>query len=113
METTTIVKVAVYCRVSSDDQAERGTIDVQRDFAKNYIELYHLSLYDYYCDDGVSGTIPMKDRPEGARLLQDAAGKQFDTILFYKLDRIGRKTTVILDAIQAFTAYGIAVRSMT
>ncbi|SDC33600.1 site-specific DNA recombinase [Succiniclasticum ruminis] len=113
METTTIVKVAVYCRVSSDDQAERGTIDVQRDFAKNYIELYHLSLYDYYCDDGVSGTIPMKDRPEGARLLQDAAGKQFDSVLFYKLDRIGRKTTVILDAIQAFTAYGIAVRSMT
>lgn len=106
-------KVAVYCRVSSDDQAERGTIDVQKDFARNYIELYHLQLYDYYCDDGVSGTIPMKDRPDGARLLQDAARQDFDTVLFYKLDRIGRKTTVILDAIQAFTAHGIAVRSMT
>ena len=113
METTTTVKVAVYCRVSSEDQAERGTINVQKDFAKNYIELYQLSLYDYYCDDGISGTVPMKDRPEGARLLQDAADKHFDTILFYKLDRIGRKTTVILDAIQSFTAHGIAIRSMT
>ena len=106
-------KVAVYCRVSSDDQAERGTIDVQKDFAKNYIELYHLQMHDIYCDDGVSGTVPMKDRPEGARLLQDAAQRKFDTVLFYKLDRIGRKTTVILDAIQAFTTHGIAVRSMT
>ena len=113
METTTTVKVAVYCRVSSEDQAERGTIDVQKDFAKNYIALYQLSLFDYYCDDGISGTVPMKDRPEGARLLQDAADKHFDTILFYKLDRIGRKTTVILDAIQSFTAHGIAIRSMT
>ena len=113
MKELTTEKVAIYCRVSSDDQAERGTIDVQKEFAKNYIELYHLHLYDYYCDDGISGIIPMKDRPEGARLLQDAAGKQFDTVLFYKLDRIGRKTTVILDAIQAFTAQGIAVRSMT
>ena len=32
--------VAVYCRVSSEDQAERGTIDVQKDFAKSYIKLY-------------------------------------------------------------------------
>lgn len=106
-------KVAIYCRVSSEDQAERGTIEVQKDFAGNYIGLYNLQLYDYYCDDGVSGTVPMKDRPEGARLLQDAAQKKFDTVLFYKLDRIGRKTTVILDAIQAFTTHGIAVRSMT
>ena len=112
METTTIVKVAVYCRVSSEDQAERGTIDVQKDFALQYTTLYKLAVYDYYCDDGVSGTIPMKERPEGARLLQDAEKKLFDTVIFYKLDRIGRKTTVILEAIQSLTSQGINVRSM-
>ena len=46
METTTIVKVAVYCRVSSEDQAERGTIDVQKDFALQYTTLYKLAVYD-------------------------------------------------------------------
>ena len=106
-------KVAVYCRVSSEDQAERGTIDVQKDFAQNYIKLYSLSLVDFYCDDGVSGTIPMKERPEGCRLLKDAKDKLFDTVLFYKLDRIGRKTTIILEAIQSLTSHGINVRSMT
>jgi site-specific DNA recombinase len=106
-------KVAVYCRVSSEDQAERGTIEVQKDFAKNYIGLYGLHLYAYYCDDGVSGTVPVKDRPEGSRLLQDAEKGLFDTVLFYKLDRLGRKTTVILEAIQRITGFGINVRSMT
>ncbi len=105
--------VAVYCRVSSEDQAERGTIDVQKVFAKNYIDLYKLQLYDYYCDEGISGTVPVKDRPEGSRLMQDAQMGLFNTVLFYKLDRLGRKTTVILEAIQNFTKYGINVRSMT
>ena len=105
--------VAVYCRVSSEDQAERGTIDVQKVFAKNYIDLYKLQLYDYYCDEGISGTVPVKDRPEGSRLMQDAQMGLFNTVLFYKLDRLGRKTTVILEAIQNFTEYGINVRSMT
>ena len=105
--------VAVYCRVSSEDQAERGTIDVQKDFAKSYIELYNLQLHDYYCDDGISGTVPIQDRPEGSRLIKDAEKGLINTVLFYKLDRLGRKTTVILDAIQCFTRYGINVRSMT
>lgn len=113
MDTGKAEKVAVYCRVSSEDQAERGTIDMQKDFAKSYISLYSLALYGYYCDDGISGTVPVKDRPEGSRLLRDAEKGLFDTVLFYKLDRLGRKTTVILEAIQSFTGYGINVRSMT
>ena len=112
-ETLKKEKVAVYCRVSSEDQAERGTIDVQKQFAANYISLYQCVLYDYYCDDGVSGTIPMKDRPEGARLLKDAANGMFGTVLFYKLDRIGRLTKVIWDAIDEIVSLGVTVRSMT
>lgn len=103
----------MYCRVSSEDQAERSTIDVQKEFAANYIKLYQLELVDYYCDNGVSGTVPMKKRPEGSRLLKDAADRRFDIVLFYKLDRIGRKTTVILDALQTLTDLDVTIRSMT
>ena len=57
-------KIAVYCRVSSDEQAERGTIDNQVTFAQQYADLHHLAIYDVYKDDGVTGTIPLQDRPE-------------------------------------------------
>ena len=113
MKTFKKEKVAVYCRVSSEDQAERSTIDVQKEFAANYIKLYQLELVDYYCDNGISGTVPMKKRPEGSRLLKDAADRRFDIVLFYKLDRIGRKTTVILDALQTLTDLDVTIRSMT
>ena len=55
--------VAVYCRVSSDEQAERGTIDNQRVYADKYVKLRDLSVYDYYIDDGVSGMLPLAERP--------------------------------------------------
>ena len=54
--------VAVYCRVSSEDQAERGTIEIQKDFAAKYVNLYGLDVFDYYCQcmrhqDGKNHTI--------------------------------------------------------
>ena len=56
--------IAIYCRVSSEDQAERGTIEIQKEFAAKYVNLYNLEVFDYYCDDGVSGTLPLEQRPE-------------------------------------------------
>lgn len=105
--------VAVYCRVSSEEQAERGTIEIQKEFAVKYVDLYHLEIFDYYCDDGISGTIPVEARPEGRRLFNDAKEKKFDTILFYKIDRLGRKVRVILNAVHDLEELGISVRSMT
>jgi len=42
-------------RVSSEDQAERGTIGAQRDFLRQFATLYSLSVVDEYEDDGVTG----------------------------------------------------------
>lgn len=36
-------RVALYMRVSSEDQAERGTIGAQRDFLRNFAQLYNIS----------------------------------------------------------------------
>ncbi|GBF32016.1 site-specific recombinases [Desulfocucumis palustris] len=66
------MRIAIYARVSSDDQAERGTIENQLEFARKYCDLHQLEIQDWYKDDGVTGTIPLEERPEGERLLDDA-----------------------------------------
>jgi murein DD-endopeptidase MepM/ murein hydrolase activator NlpD len=83
-------RVAPYLRVSSEEQRERETIDLQREFLEQYRNLYELEVSDVYGDDGVSGTIPLHERPEGRRLLADAKEGKFQTVLVKKLDRLGR-----------------------
>ncbi len=93
------MKSAIYMRVSSsEEQRERQTIEIQRDFAKKYCELHEIPVANYFADDGCSGTIPLGERPEGRRLLDDAKEHAFDTVLIYKLDRLGRDARLILDA---------------
>jgi site-specific DNA recombinase len=36
------MRVAIYCRVSSEDQADRGTIENQLEFARKYCDLHKL-----------------------------------------------------------------------
>lgn len=76
--------VALYIRVSSEDQAERGTIGTQRDFLRSFAQLYHLTIMEEYADDGITGTIPLGERPEGRRLLQDASTRRFGCVLVYR-----------------------------
>src|SRR5215212_9529273 len=90
-------RVALYLRVSSEEQRDRETIEIQREFLAQYCELYALDVAEVYADDGVSGTVPLHERPEGARLLRDAGEGKFGTVLVYKLDRLGRSLLVIVD----------------
>jgi len=65
-------RVALLLRVSSEEQRERETIAIQREFLQEYCCLYRLKVAQIYADDGVSGTVPLHERPEGRRLLEDA-----------------------------------------
>jgi site-specific DNA recombinase len=106
-------RVALYLRVSSEEQRERETIEIQREFLEQYCRLYELEVADIYKDDGVSGTIPLHERPEGRRLLEDAKAGKFDTVLVYKLDRLGRSLLVIVDAHDRLETSGVSLRSAT
>src|SRR5439155_16876540 len=88
-----ISQVALYMRVSSEDQAERGTIGAQRDFLRQFAKLYQLPIAEEYADDGVTGTLPLGDRPDGQRLLHDAGTGRFTCVLVYRVDRLGRSLT--------------------
>ena len=66
-----------------------------------------------FADDGVTGTIPLEKRPEGSQILHDARLGKFDQLLIYKLDRLGRETRLILNAVAELEKLGVRVRSMT
>lgn len=106
-------RVAIYARVSSEDQAERGTIENQIEFARKYCDLHELDVVEWYRDDGVTGTIPLEMRDAGRRLLEDAKAGRFELLLVYRLDRLGRSARIILNAVYDLEQYGVKIRSMT
>jgi site-specific DNA recombinase len=105
--------VGLLLRVSSEEQRERETIEIQREFLHEYCRLYGLDVAQVYADDGVSGTIPLHERPEGRRLLEDAKEGEFSTLLVYRLDRLGRSLLVTVDAHDRLQASGVALKSAT
>jgi site-specific DNA recombinase len=104
---------AEYGRVSTDEQADAGTIQNQREFLTKYRALYALPLAGQYYDDGVSGTVPLNRRPEGRRLLEDARAGTFRVLLVYRLDRLGRDLMSMLEALRELDACGVTIRSTT
>lgn len=105
--------VALYLRVSTEEQRERQSIDTQREFGEKYTDLHQLRVHRVYPDDGISGTVPLEKRPEGQRILQAARCGEFSQLLVYKLDRLGRDTRLILNAVAELEKLGVRVRSMT
>ena len=93
-------RVATYGRVSSDDQRERETIKTQTDELARSLALNPgVVVVGNFTDDGISGTIPLPDRPGGARLMAAAAAGLIDEVHVLRLDRLGR------DEIDRFVIY--------
>jgi site-specific DNA recombinase len=105
--------VALYLRVSTEEQRERQSIATQREFAERYCSLHQLVVAAVYADDGVSGTVPLPLRPAGARILPDARLHRFDQLLVYRLDRLGRDTRLTLQAVAELEQCGVRVKSLT
>ena len=62
-------RVALYLRVSSEEQREAGTIQTQSEFLLRHAERSGFEVAETYADNGISGTVPLHKRPEDARLL--------------------------------------------
>src|ERR1019366_6884118 len=103
----------LYLRVSTDEQRERQSIETQREFGQRYCDLHQLSVYEIFADDGVSGTVPIESRAAGRRVLEAARQGKFDQLLVFKLDRLGRDTRLILNAVAELEKHGGRIRSMT
>lgn len=113
MNDNPIADLAVYLRVSSDEQKRAGTIETQRGVLDKYITLHALTAYGWYEDEAWSGyTVAFAARPEGARLMADITAGYVKTVLVRKLDRFGRNARDILNAVHALEEAGARLISL-
>ena len=85
-----------YCRVSTARQASEGeSLDVQRRQIEGYAHMHGLTLCGVAVEDGVSGSVPVHERPKGGPLF--AKLRKGDIVIAPKLDRLFRSA---LDALQ-------------
>ncbi|MEH7533560.1 MULTISPECIES: recombinase family protein [Bacillus cereus group] len=91
-----LTKAAIYIRVSTQDQVENYSIEVQRERIRAYYKAKGWDIYDEYIDGGYSGS--NLDRPDIKRLLNDL--KKIDVVTVYKLDRLSRSQRDTLELIE-------------
>ena len=88
MKNNKILRVGLYERVSTDEQALRGySIETQIDDLETYCKAKKYKIVGHYTDAGISGGKSAKKRPGMSRLLEDVQEGKIDMILFTKLDR--------------------------
>ncbi|MEZ0002055.1 recombinase family protein [Sinorhizobium fredii] len=99
------MKVFGYVRVSTAEQANSGdSLETQKDKIRGYCLMQGWELSEVFVEAGVSGSVPLADRPEGRRLL-GVVGKG-DVIVTPKLDRMFRSASDALGTLEELKAQG-------
>ena len=91
MQTTGEFKItALYARLSSDDelQGESNSIIHQKQILEEYAATNNLNNYQFYVDDGFSGT--NFERPGFQRMVSDIKNGVIGTVVVKDLSRFGR-----------------------
>jgi site-specific DNA recombinase len=84
-----VLRVALYVRVSSQEQADEGySIGEQTERLTKYAEAMGWVVYKVYVDPGYSGG--NIDRPGLNDMIKDVETGLIDTVVVYKLDRLSR-----------------------
>ena len=94
---------ALYIRLSREDgdKAESNSVANQRELLKLFIkENPTLNLYDYYIDDGFTGT--NFERPSFKRMIQDIEDEKINCVIVKDLSRLGRNFTEVGNYIQNY-----------
>lgn len=84
-----MTRAAIYGRYSTDKQRE-ASIEDQARVCRARAEREGWDVAIAHSDDGISGSVPVAQRPGGARLLADALAGRFDVLLLEGLDRLSR-----------------------
>ncbi len=107
------IKAATYHRIATLEQNptldSQNHIRVVSDFLRKNDSYTHCATY---IDIGVSGTIPLGNRPEGAGLLQDAREGRFEVVLVTDLNRLGRSFEVLINSVNMLSGTGVKLRSI-
>ena len=104
------VIVAIYTRVSTEDQAKEGfSLDAQLDKLRSYCKARDWVIGGEYIDDGHSGRT-MK-RPAYIRMMDEM--DKWDTLLVIKMDRIHRNSKNFMMMMEYLKKEGKEFVSMT
>lgn len=109
-EATGKLRLVGYARVSTDNQAQEGTIEIQKVALSEYAKAQGYELVKIFSDEGVSGGL--EDRPGLAELfdyLEDHTDT--DGVLIYKLDRLARDLYIQEHLIKKLEALGVTLYS--
>lgn len=90
MNRTKKYMAALYCRLSRDDgnTGESMSIWSQKAMLKQYAEQNNIAIYDYYIDDGYSGT--NFERPSFKKMITDIENGRINCVTTKDLSRLGR-----------------------
>jgi site-specific DNA recombinase len=114
---TAPVRCAAYCRVSTEDQANKefSSIEVQRDACESYVRLHGdegwTVLPDTYNDGGFSGG--NTNRPALQRLLADIDAGKIQCVVVQRFDRLSRSMLDFLQMLEVFKRRGVSFVSVS
>ena len=101
-------RAIIYTRVSTDEQVQHGYgLDAQLDRCTQYAQLVGYTVVDVKTDEGLSGTLYMKDRPALLAAFTACLTGDADIILTYAQDRYARDTGVWVNLRDAAIKAGI------
>lgn len=104
-------RLCIYTRVSTIEQSEEGySIDEQERLLRSWAEKNNYDVYKCYSDRGISGKA-INNRPQLKELLKDAEEKKFDKVLVWKINRISRRLTHVLEIAEILERNNITFKS--
>ncbi len=103
------MKVAAYCRVSTDKEDQANSFENQQRYFREYINHQpDWELYEIYADEGITGT-NTKKRAAFNRMIDDARQHRFDLIVTKEISRFARNTLDSLAYTRELKRMGIGV----
>ena len=103
-----IIRVAIYIRVSTEEQAKHGySIESQKNRLKEWAKEHNYQVVDIYADEGKSARTKLSNRKELLRLLDDAKNDKIDRIIIWRLDRWFRNVADYYRVQDILDKYGV------
>ena len=103
------LRVAAYCRVSTDDEEQLTSYEAQQNYYTDKIMTNRdWTMAGIFADEGITGTSARK-RPEFLKMIRMCKQKKIDIVLTKSISRFARNTVDCLNYIRALRELGIAV----
>lgn len=105
----TKLRVAAYCRVSTEEEEQQGSFEIQKEFYTAKINSTpEWQLAGIYADDGISG-VHTKKRDGFNQMIQDCKKHKIDLILTKSISRFARNTVDSIQYVRMLKQFGVTV----